>query len=362
MKEKDYIELLEEIKQQVTVSRVYAVKAVNSEMIAMYWNIGKTVLKRQQIHGWGKSIVDKLAIDLQHEYKDKTGFSSSNIWRMRQLYSEYTQPEILAQLVRDLNIAENEAEITISNLVCSIPWGQNIMIMEKIKNISERLYYIQTTAGYAWSRNVLLNQIKANAYQHSLTENKQHNFHLTLPQHYAEQAEETIKSSYSLSFLGIEKPANERELENKMIEHVRDLLIELGYGFAYLGNQYKIKLGKNKYFIDLLFYHRKLQCLIAIELKAGKFKPEHAAKLNYYLEILDDTVKMEHENPSIGILLCADKDEIAVEYALRIVNKPIGIAKYELTHELPKKFKGELPDINELKDRLKNDKKKPNIL
>ena len=353
MQEKEYTELLNEIKQSVTNSRIKATKSVNSELINLYWNIGKSVLQRQQIYGWGKSTVDKLAKDLQCEFADKSGFSPSNIWRMRQFYSEYTQSENLAQLVRDFNVAENEAENVIFNMVCSIPWGQNIMILEKIKTISERLYYIQTTAGYAWSRNVLLNQIKANAYQRSLAENKQHNFHLTLPQHYAEQAEETIKSSYSLAFLGIEKPANERELENKMIEHIRDLLIELGYGFAYLGNQYKIKLGDNEYFIDLLFYHRKLKCLIAIELKAGKFEPEYAAKLNYYLEVLDDTVRLEHENPSIGILLCAEKDNIEVEYALRIVNKPIGIAKYQLTHELPKELIGELPDINELKNRLK---------
>lgn len=270
------------------------------------------------------------------------------------MYSEYTQTEILAQVVREFQVSENEAKNTIRDLVCSIPWGQNILILEKIKNADERIYYLKTTAGYAWSRNVLLNQIKANAYQRSLKENKHHNFHLTLPEHYAEQAEEAIKSSYYLGFLGIEKPVHERELENKMIEYIRDLLIELGYGFAYLGNQYKLKLGNNEYFIDILFYHRKLQCLIAIELKAGKFEPEYAAKLNYYLEIIDDTVKMEHENPSIGILLCADHDEIEVEYALRIVNKPIGIAKYQLTKELPEDLKNEMPDVNELKKRIKN--------
>lgn len=182
---------------------------------------------------------------------------------------------------------------------------------------------------------------------------KQHNFHTTLPEHFAEQTEEVIKSSYSLGFLGIEKPVLEKELENKMIEHIRDLLIELGYGFAYLGNQYKLKLGNNEYFIDLLFYHRKLQCLVAIELKTGKFKPEYAAQLNYYLEVLDDTVKLKHENPSIGILLCADHDEIEVEYALRIVNKPIGISKYQLTKELPKDIQNQMPNINELKKKIK---------
>ena len=367
MLDKDYTIFVEEIKKQVVSSNIKAVKSVNRELINMYWNIGELILERQKQFGWGKSIVKQLSKDLQSDFLGKKGFSSQNLWFMRQMVNEYTMTNLL-QPVRDLqlfqeyiknqniigeNLSNKFAIGFLKQLICEIPWSHNIQIMTKIKDTKERVFYLQATAGYGWSRNVLLNQIKANAYQRSLTENKQNNFELTLPAHIAEQTSEAIKSSYYLDFLGVTSPVSEKELENKMIEHIRDLLIELGYGFAYLGNQYKITLGDNYYLIDLLFYHRHLQCLVAIELKAGKFKPEYAGKLNFYLEVLDDTVKLENENPSIGILLCAEKDNIEVEYALRTSNKPIGVAKYELTKELPKELKGKLPEIKEIKKRIK---------
>jgi len=366
MLDKDYINFLGEIKKQVIISNIKAIKSVNRELMDMYWNIGELILKRQEQYGWGKSIVERLSNDLQKEFSGKKGFSSQNLWFMRQLVNEYTKPNLL-QPVRDLqpfkehfknqgiiknNLLNNDAIYFLKQLICKIPWSHNIQIMTKVKDIKKRVFYLQATAGYGWSRNVLLNQIKADAYHRSLQENKQNNFDITLPKHIAEQTNEAIKSSYYLDFLGITSPVSEKELENKMIEHIRDLLVELGYGFAYLGNQYKITLGDNYYLIDLLFYHRHLQCLVAIELKAGKFKPEYAGKLNFYLEVLDDTVKLENENPSIGILLCAEKDNIEVEYALRTSNKPIGIAEYELTKELPREFKGKLPDTKEIKKRF----------
>ena len=356
--EKEYIQLFNDIKSHVQRAHVKAVKAVSSEMVALYWQIGGLVLERQELYGWGKSVVDKLSSDLQREYHDKTGFSPSNIWRMRQMHQEYSDTSILAQVVRELKCADNNAQEMLLQLVCSVPWGQNILILEKIKEPSARLYYLRCTAGYGWSRNILLNQIKAKSYQRSIDEKKQHNFHLTLSEHFAEQAEESIRSSYSLAFLNLENPVSERELENRLVGQIRDFLMELGYGFAYLGNQYKIKLGDNEYFIDLLFYHRKLQCLVAIELKIGKFEPSHAAQLNYYLEVLDDTVKMPHEKPSIGILLCAEKDSIEVEYALRVINKPVGVAQYQLTNDLPFELKSEFPDLLELKNRLLNQARK----
>ncbi len=334
MQETEYTGLLNEIKQNVVNSRIQAVKAVNSELIGLYWNIGKLILERQKEHGWGKSIVEKLSNDLQKEFPQQTGFSSRNLWDMRRFYDRY----------------QNESKLR--QVVAEIPWGHHLLILNKIDDFDEAHYYIKASSELGWSRNVLLIQIKSDLYHRALPENKNHNFNRALPVYLAEQADEAIKSTYNLEFLGLRKEVLEKELENKMIEHIRDLLIELGYGFAFLGSQYKVKLGNNEYFIDLLFYHRKLQCLIAIELKAGKFEPEYAAKLNYYLEILDDTVRMKHENPSIGILLCSEQDNLEVEYALRIVNKPIGIAKYELTKELPKEYKGELPEINELKDKL----------
>jgi predicted nuclease of restriction endonuclease-like (RecB) superfamily len=367
--EKHYNELLAEVKAEIFQSKIKAVKAVNNALILKYWNIGEIILSKQQRYGWGNSIVEQLSSDLREEYPNTTGYSANNLWLMRQLYSEYTAPEFLEQLVQDLHSKEissmfHDYEIQelstttskidfITHLLSSVPWGHNVEIMKKVKSSKARLFYLKATSELAWSRNVLLNQVKSMTFEREASEEKQHNFHKALPKHLAEQAEESIKSSYNLELLGLKKPILEQELENTMVAHIRDVLIELGYGFAYLGNQYKIRAGTKEYFIDLLFYHRELQCLVAIELKTGKFEVEYAAKLNLYLEILDDTVRLKHENPSIGILLCAEKDYVDVEYALRVVNKPIGVAEYQLMKELPTKYKGILPEIKEIKTRIK---------
>ncbi len=254
---------------------------------------------------------------------------------MRRFYARYSENEKLRQLVAE------------------IPWGQNLLILTKTKDDKVAEYYIMATKEYGWSRTVLLNQIKAQAYERALSENKHHNFNTALPEYLIEQADEALKSEYNLDFLKLKQGVKERELENRMIGQIRDVIMELGSGFAFLGNQFKIKLGEKEYFIDLLFYHRKLQCLIAVELKAGEFKPEYAGKLNFYLEVLDSTEKTEKENPSIGILLCAEKDNLEVEYALRVSNKPIGIAEYKLTKKLPAYLQKYLPDNKILKKRLK---------
>ena len=227
-----------------------------------------------------------------------------------------------------------------------------MLIIQQLKNVEERKYYLQATDQLGWSRAVLLNQIKANAYQHHLTNKKFSNFEKALPAHLSEQANEALKSEYNLDFLGIAKPVHERELENRLIENIRDLLLELGYGFTFIGNQYRITLNQKEYFIDLLFYHRFLKCLVAIELKTVEFAPEFAGKMNFYLELLDEKEKQPDDNPSIGIILCPTKDNIEVEYALRSSNKPIGISEYKFTHKLPEKLKGQVPTTKELKQML----------
>lgn len=330
----EYALFLQEIKRELLQGRTQAIRTVNTEMINRYWQIGKKIVEKQKIYGWGKSIVERLAGDLQKDFPGTQGYSARNLWDMRRFYEQYAPFPNLQQLVAE------------------IPWGHNLLILNKIDGVEEAKYYLKETAKYGWSRNVLLNAIKADVYRASLPESKQHNFTKTLPEHLAEQASEAIKSSYNLEFLGLEKAVKERELENRMITHIRDLLLTLGYGFAYLGHQYKIKLGQNEYFLDLLFYHRSLQCLIAVELKTGRFEPEHAAKLNFYLEILDEQVKLPNENPSIGILLCAEKDNLEVEYALRVINKPIGVAEYNLTRYLPKELQNRLPNADDLKELL----------
>lgn len=333
---KEYISFLNEVKSRVVAARIQAARSVNRELILLYWEIGRMIVERQKKHGWGKSVVEQLSIDLSKEYESFRGFSKDNLWRMRMFYLEYYQDKKLAQLVPE------------------IPWGHNILIIQKIKDKKERAYYLQSCVDFGWSRNVLLNQIKANAYALS-KKKKIHNFPKTLPAHLAEQADESMKSVYNLDFLGITKPVLERELEKRLVEKIKHFILELGLGFSFIGNQYCLTLEKNEYFIDLLFYNRKLKCLVAIELKIGKFKPEYAGKMDFYLQLLDEQVKMKDENPSIGIILCADKENIVVEYALRSVKKPVGVAEYYLTKRLPKEFKEKLPDARILKESIKKE-------
>lgn len=327
---KEYIKFLNEIKSRIVASRIQAIRSVNKELIKLYWDIGKRIVERQKKFGWGKGVVEQLSRDLVNEYADFKGFSRDNLWRMRMFYLQYKNEQKLAQLVPEL------------------PWGHNILIMQKVKNTKEREYYITSDIKFGWSRNVLLNQIKANAYVLSQRK-KTHNFPKALPVHLAEQANESIKSVYNLDFLGITKPVLEREIEKRLVEKIKQFILELGYGFSFIGNQYQLTLEKNEYFVDLLFFNRKLKCLVAVELKTGKFEPEYAGKMDFYLNLLDEQVKLEDENPSIGIILCADKDNIVVEYALRSVRKPVGVAEYYLTKKLPRYLVGKLPDANALK-------------
>ena len=228
--------------------------------------------------------------------------------------------------------------------------------MQKVKNEKEREYYITVAIKFGWSRNMLLNQIKSDAYALNFKQ-KIHNFTKILPSHLAEQADESIKSVYNLNFLGITKPVLERELEKRLINKIKQFILELGYGFSFIGSQYRLALGENEYFVDLVFFNRRLKCLVAIELKTGKFEPEYAGKMDFYLHLLDDQVKLGDENHSIGIILCAEKDNIVVEYALRNARRPIGVAEYRLTltKKLPKKLKGKLPDVKLLKQSIKEE-------
>lgn len=334
---KDYRLFFEDIKRGIQIARISAAKAVNKELTKLYLDIGKKIIEKQEAFGWGKSVVEMLSVDLQKEFGNTEGFSARNLWDMRRFYTQYRADEILRQLVAE------------------IPWGHNLLIMNKITDRNEREYYIKATIENGWSRNVLGLQIKNNTYQRQKLSTKQHNFNKALPEHLAEQADQTMKNVYMLDFLGITNPVLEKVVEEKMVEKVKELILELGYGFAFIGNQYKVSSPTKDYFIDLLFYHRKLKCLVAFELKTGEFKAEYAGKMNLYLNMLDDFVKEKEENPSIGIILCTEKDHFEVEYAIRGFHKPIGIAEYMLIKELPNKFKGTLPTKEDLRmTSLKN--------
>lgn len=346
----NYLQFLQDIKERIRNTRIRASHSVNRELIELHWSIGQEIVERQEKFGWGKSVVEHLAKDLRKEFPGNIGFSTQNLWYMRQFYLEYKDHPNLQQAVGE------------------IPWGQNLLILSKIKDMAARQYYLTATAQCGWSRNVLLNQIKAKAYERQCTRPKQHNFAKALPAHLAEQADEAMKDIYLLDTLGITKAVLERELEERMISKIKDVILELGYGFCFIGNQYKIVLNQKEYFIDLLFYHRKLKCLVAIELKAGMFEPEYAGKMNFYLNLLNDCVREEGENQPIGIILCAGRDRVEVEYALRGIEKPVGVAEYSLTKDLPQELANKLPNpkvleseiLRELGAPKKAIKKRPN--
>jgi len=329
-----YKDFYTEIIDTINARRYKAFKSLNKHHIEHNFELGEIIVKHQEKQNWGQSIVEKLSTDITKQIDGLSGYSPQNLWRMRQFHLEYKDTPDLFELAKQ------------------IPWGQNMLILHQVKNEEERKYYLEATAKLGWSRAVLLNQIKADAYKHHLADRKLTNFEKTLPSHLSEQANEALKSEYNLDFLGITKPVHERELENRLIEKIRDLLLELGYGFSFIGNQYRLTLKNKEYFIDLLFYHRFLKCLIAIELKTVEFEPEFAGKMNFYLELLDSKEKQEDDNPSIGIILCPTKDEMEVEFALKTSNKPIGVSEYKLTHELPDSLKGKVPTSKELKQML----------
>ena len=234
--------------------------------------------------------------------------------------------------------------------MAEIPWGHHRLILDKITDPTARLYYLRATAGFGWTRNVLLNQIKTGAYERAVTEKKSHNFPLALPENLAAQADEMLKSSYNLEFLGLQGVVQERELEDRLISRLQAFLLELGYGFCFVGRQYRITLGRKEYFIDLLFYHRFLRTLVAFDLKVGPFEPEFAGKMDFYLNLLNDQQRGPDDQPSIGIILCAEKDDVEVEYALRSKSNPIGVAAYRLQSHLPADLKGKLPTAKQLSD------------
>jgi len=308
------------------------------------------------------------------------GFSGRNLRDMKRFYLAYSEEEFWRQAVAKLPFrpggtkfpeqvgTENfypagrdqfrqqavaklpvgaESEF-LRQAVAEIPWGHHLLILNKISNPAARLYYLRATAQCGWSRSVLMNQIKAQAYERAVKEKKSHNFSLALPEHFAEQADEMLKSRYNLEFLGMARPMKERELEERLVSRLQQFILELGYGFCFVGRQYRLTLGKKEYFVDLLFYHRFLKVLVAFDLKIGEFEPEHAGKMDFYLNLLNEKERGPEDGSSIGIILCAEKDDVEVEFALKTKTNPIGVAEYELQEKLPAEFKGKLPTAKQL--------------
>jgi predicted nuclease of restriction endonuclease-like (RecB) superfamily len=360
----NYRAFLADLKTRIASARVNAARAVNSELVGLYWDIGAAIREKQTVQGWGDGVVERLSSDLKRAFPGTTGFSAASLWRMRQLHETYTAPEFLAQLVREPAPRAKAAKAlpaapttklaqAVREMVIAIPWGHHVYLLAKIEQPAQRLYYLRATARFGWSRNVLLNQMKAQAYERSLAAGKSHNFPTALPEHLAEQAEEALKSSYNLEFLGIRRQLKERELEDQLINRLRDFILELGYGFCFIGRQHRVTLGRNEYFIDLLFYHRFLKALVAVELKVGRFEPEYAGKMDFYLNLLNEKERAPDDAPSIGIILCAEKDNLEVEFALKSKTNPIGVAEYQLKGALPARLRGKLPTARQLEEVMR---------
>ena len=370
----DYIQFISDLKQRIRLARVSVARAINQDLIWLYWDLGRTIVERQQQLGWGESVVEMLARDLQAAYPASRGFSARNLRSMKQFFRAYCDLAIWPQAVAKLPegairtgfwpqaVAKigNEVATTqkstpadlLRQAIVETPWGHHLVILNKVENPAERLYYLRASAQLGWSRNVLLNQIKAKAYERTRKEGKAHNFPAALPEHLAEQAEEALKSSYNLEFLGIASAMKERELEEELIKRVQEFILELGYGFCFIGRQHRLLLGRKEYFVDLLFYHRFLKALVAVELKVGPFEPEYAGKMDFYLNLLNEKERAPADNPSIGIILCAEKENVEVEFSLKTKTNPIGVAEYQLMPQLPKDLKGKLPSPRQFSDAL----------
>jgi predicted nuclease of restriction endonuclease-like (RecB) superfamily len=327
-----YRELIEELKARIKDARVSARIAVNRELVLLYWHIGRRILAKQEKLGWGAKVIDRLSEDLRREFPEGSGFSSRNLKYMRKFAAAFPEEPFVQQAA------------------AQIPWGHHMALLDKVKGPTEHVWYLTQTIHHGWSRAVLLHQVESDLFSRqgqAIT-----NFDLTLPSPQSDLAKDLLKDPYHLDFLDLSSAARERDFEQALLVHVRDFLLELGVGFALVGSQHRLEVGGREYRLDLLFYHLRLRCLIAVDLKIGPFKPEHAGKMNFYLAAMDDLLRREEDHPSIGLILCKDRNKVAVEYALRGSAQPIGVAEYQLTKRLPEELRGSLPTPEELRRGL----------
>jgi predicted nuclease of restriction endonuclease-like (RecB) superfamily len=353
-----YAGFLAEVKEQIKSSQAKAALAVNSSLIAMYWNIGAMIAEKQSEHSWGNNIIEKLAADLKSEFPGVSGFSRRNLFNVRKFYLFYADEKVqqaVGLLEDDAKLVQQAValiEEPTSNLqiLAQIPWGHHVLILTKIKEPEAALFYIRQTIEHGWSRAVLTAHIEQNLYARQ--GKAVSNFRQTLPEQQANIAQQILKDPYNFDFLTLEQGVKELEIERQLTEHITKFLLELGKGFAFIGRQYHLPVGNKDYYLDLLFYHIRLRCFVVIELKAVEFEPEFAGKLNFYLSAADDLLRAETDQPTIGILLCKNKDKIEVEYALRDINKPIGVSEFTFTEILPEELKTNIPTVEEFETEL----------
>jgi len=316
--DEDYKSLLQELKLRIRQAQLRAALSVNQELVLLYWNIGQEILERQAQQGWGSKVIDNLSSDLKQEFPDMTGFSARNLKYMRAFAEAWPDKTIVQQVVAQL------------------PWGHNVRILDKADTPEKRLWYSEQAIENGWSRNVLEHQMEIGLY--SRQGKAVSNFKRTLPAPESDLAHQILKDPYNFEFLAIGHQAKERDLQKALLLHIRSFLLELGDGFAYLGDNYRLSVGGEDFYLDLLFYHVKLRCYVVIELKMGDFKPEHAGKMNFYLSAVDDSLRHPDDQPTIGIILCKHKNHVVAEYSIRDIAKPIGITGYKLMETLPQQL------------------------
>jgi predicted nuclease of restriction endonuclease-like (RecB) superfamily len=331
---RDYAAQLTDIKERIRSAQYAALKAVNKELIGLYWDIGRMIVERQVMGRHGDAVVKQLAADLQAEFPGTSGFSWRNLFNMREFYLAYRQLPKLQPLV------------------AIIGWTHNLTILQQCKDDLQREFYVRMTRKFGWSKNVLIHQIENQTYEKTLL--NQTNFDKVVPEKYRHQAKLAVKDEYTFGFLELGEEHDERELERAIMARMEKFLVEMGGRFAFMGRQYRLDVKGEEFFIDLLLYHRHLRSLVAVELKVGKFVPEFVGKMQFYLAVLDDTLRLKDEKPSIGIILCKSKNRFVVEYALRQATKPIGVATYKVVKQLPSNLRSELPSPDQIRELLEN--------
>lgn len=328
----DYQGLLGDLKERIRSAQVRAALAVNRELILLYWQIGRSIQERQEAHGWGAGVIRHLSQDLRHAFPEIKGFSPRNLQYMRTFAGAYPDAEIAQRLLRDL------------------PWGHITHLLDRLNDQIAREWYVRAAIEHGWSRSILVHQIDGNLYERQ--GKSQTNFTRTLPAPQSELAQQVLKDPYNFDFLSLGEPARERDIERGLTDHIRAFLLELGVGFAFVANQYHLEVGGQDYYIDLLFYHLKLRCYVVLDLKTTDFRPEDAGKMNFYLSAVDDLLRHPDDQPSVGLILCKEQNKVVAEYALRDMNKPIGVSAYQITAALPERLQGNLPTIEELEAHL----------
>ena len=328
----EYLETIESVKQEIAKARYKATASVNKELIILYYNIGKIINAHK---AWGNKFIDSLATDIAIEFPNAKGYSVRNLKYMAKFAEIYPDEQFVQQVV------------------AQIPWGHNIVLMDKFDDADIRAWYIKKSIENGWSRNVLVHQIESGLYERQVIADKISNFESRLPSPQSELAVQTMKDPYIFDFIPFKEDMIEKDIENALVQDVTNLLLELGTGFAFVGNQYHLNVAGDDLYIDLLFYNINLHCYVVIELKTGEFKPEYVGKLNFYLSAVDDIVKTEQDNPSIGLLLCKSKNDVVAEYSLRDMSKPIGVSEYKITSRLPETLEKQLPSVEDIQKRIK---------